>query len=256
MNRGILTLSLILTLASPVFAQSYRSLVNDGNDLYEEKRYDDAIVKYKKGAEAEPERRESYFNMGNAYYRSSRHKEAVEAYQKAIPRVLKKKQAADALYNIGDAFLDMAEKAEKTAQANPQAGDMIMKGYQNAIRAFKETLKLDPKDEDARYNLMYAKKKLEDFKKKSKSQKNKNQKQKKKQDQKQEKQKQQEQKQDQQQKQQQQQQQKQQQKQRKQQKMSKEQAEQILNALRNDEKELQKKLRKVKARRVPIEKDW
>ncbi|NOY06817.1 MAG: tetratricopeptide repeat protein [Chlorobi bacterium] len=256
MKCGIVIVALVFVFSPPVVAQSYRSLVNDGNELYEEKRYDDAIVKYKKGAEAEPERRESYFNMGNAYYRSNRHKEAVEAFQKAIPRVVKKKQAADVLYNIGDSFLDMAEKAEKTAQADPKAGEMIMQGYQNAIKAFKETLKLDPKNEDARYNLMYAKKKLEDFKKKSQSKKNQKQKQKKKQDQKQDKQ--QDQKQDKQQdkKQKQQQKQQKQKQQRKQQKMSKEQAEQILNALRNDEKELQKKLRKVKARRVPIEKDW
>ncbi len=284
MRHLIVFLLFIVACGAAASAQSYRGTVNDGNDLYHEKKYDRAREKYEQAAIAEPERPESFFNAGNAAYRSDDIKAALEQYEKAGLRIKDRETLSRTLYNAGNTFLNAADKgmdnpALKQA-AGEQAGNLQMEGYKQAIEMFKKALKVDPTDQDARYNLTYARKKLEDLQKQQqnqnqdqkKDQQKKDQKQDKQQDQKnQDKNKQEEQqKKDKQDKDQQQQQnqkdnqqqdkakqdQQQQPKPQKEQNMSKQQAEQILRALQRDEKELQKKKRQQQGRRVNVDKDW
>lgn len=258
-----------------VTAQSYRSLVNGGNELFSGKKYDDAEVAYQKSLQKNPERIEGYFNLGNTLYRKGDYKNAMEQYSKGIVKVTDSKEAARSLYNIGNSFLDAAEKASNNPaaqQLGDEAGKAKMEGYTQAAKAYKQSLKIDPKDEDARYNLAYAMKKLEELKQQQnqKNDQQKNQDKKQKQDQeKQNKQDQQnkndQQKQDQQKQQQNQNEQdkgkeseaeKQRQQEQQKNQMSKQQAERILDALKNDEKELQKKIKAKIRARVQVEKDW
>lgn len=288
---GILTVCFFLALPAALAAQSYRSTVNDGNEQYHEKKFDDALQKYEAAAVTEPERPESYFNSGNASYRAFNNPEgatdpkmierALKEYERAGVRFRDRGRIAGTLYNAGNVFLAAAEKGGDNPvlqqATGGEGGDLRKEGYRQAIEMYKKSLKLDPSDADARYNLTYAKKKLEELEQQQQNQ-DKNQDQKQKQDkqdkeqdqQNQDKNKQEEQqkqdKQDQQQQQQQnqkddQQQEKakpdeQQQPQQQEQQMSKQQAEQILRALQREEKELQKKKRQQQGRRVNVEKDW
>ncbi len=126
---------------------------------------------------------------------------------------------------------------------------LMQKNYEDAIYGYKHALKINPKDEDTRYNLAYAQKKLAEQQKsqnKNDDKKNQDKKEQEKKDQekkekedinnKNDKEKQEAQ----------------------QPQMSKEQAEKMLNALKNDEKKMQA-LRKKKgdpANKVKVEKDW
>ncbi len=272
----------MIFFAAPGFfahAQSYRGTVNDGNDLYHQKQYDKAREKYERAGIDEPERPESFFNAGNAAYRSDDIKSALEQFEKAGLRVQDRETLSRTLYNAGNTFLNAAEKGMENPAlkqaAGDQAGNLQMEGYKQAIEMYKKALKVNPGDEDARYNLTYARKKLEDLQKQQQDQKNdqnKDQKKDQQQDQKnQDKNKQEEQqkkdKQDQEQQKQQNQKdneqkekakqdEQQQPKPQKEQNMSKQQAEQILRALQRDEKELQKKKRQQQGRRVNVDKDW
>ncbi len=276
----------VLLITSAVQSQSYRSTVNEGNEYYNQQQYDEAREKYEQAAVSEPERPESYFNQGNAAYRSDDIKAAIEQYEKAGTRVRSKEELARTLYNAGNTFLNAADKgvenpalqqAAAAQGAGSQGAELRMEGYRKAIDLYKQTLKLDPRDADARYNLTYARKKLEDLQKQQQNQ-NQDEQQKKdqkqdkdKDDQQQDKNKQDEQnkkdKQDEQQQKQQNQKDKdqkenakpdeqQQSKPEKQKTMSKQQAEQILRALERDEKDLQKKKRQKTNVRVSVEKDW
>ncbi|MBI3579107.1 MAG: tetratricopeptide repeat protein, partial [Ignavibacteriales bacterium] len=134
-----------------------------------------------------------------------------------------------------------------------------------SIEAYKQALKLNPNDEDTRYNYQLAKERL----KQNQNQQNNNNKQKndkQQEDKKDQQQQQKDQQKDQQNKQQQEQPQqnqdakqdqtKQQQAQQQKNQMPKEQADRILEALRNNEKEIQKHLRKREGARIKVEKDW
>jgi hypothetical protein len=142
-------------------------------------------------------------------------------------------------------------------------GNALMKGqrYQEAVKSYIESLKLNPNDQDTKYNLSYALAKLrEQQQQQNKNDKNKDNKQDQQKDkqnqdqQKKDQEKQDQQKQNQQQQKQDQQQQKPQQGQEK--KMAKADAERILDVLKNSEKDVQKKLRVRQGVRVKTEKDW
>jgi len=256
--------------------------VNDGNELYHQKQYDKAKEKYSSAAKLDPTRIESQFNLGNAEYRSDNFKGAIERYKKAGERASSKEEGGQLWYNGGTTFLNAVEKGagiSSPSQSADQGQEMKMQGYQQAIDAYKQSLKLNPKDADARYNLLYAMKKLDEMKQQQKNKykddkkqkknekqdknkddqkKNKDQQQKQdKQDKKDDKEKQQQnQKQNDQQNKANKNQEKQKPKPQEEKKMSQQQAEQILRALQRNEQDLQKKLRAKQSVRVQVEKDW
>ncbi len=232
----------ILISGSKLHAQQGNGEVREGNKEYKNGKYSMAENNYRRSVEKDPKSYAGNFNLGNALYQQKKYEDAAKQYMQSAGVNSDKKDQSGSYFNMGNAFL----KAEK---------------YKESIEAYKMALRQDPKDENARYNLAYALSKL----KKEEEQKNKDQKkdpkdQKKDQQQKQDQQKQDQQKKDQQkQDQQKQDQQKQdQQKQAKQQpKISKEDAERMLQALKNDEKNLQKKLiKRYDAGPATPKKDW
>lgn len=232
------TLFLLITLSgSTLFAQSTRGLVNDGVELYKEKKFADAEVNFKKGTENSPESFEAKFNLGDAYYKQERYDDAIKSFQSALVNSKNDQERAKIFHNIGNSLL----KSQKT---------------QESVGAYKEALKLNPNDQETKYNLSYALEMLKNPQNQQQQQNDQNKDQNKDQQQKQDQQKQDQQNQDQQKQDQQNQQQQQQTQQQKEQELTKQEAEKILNALKENEKDLQKQLRKVKGQKVKTEKDW
>lgn len=231
--------SLLVLTSAEAEAQTHRSLVNKGNESYEEGRFADAEAEYKKALQENPVSPSATFNVGDAYYKQQRYDEAARSFQTFAATNKSPESSSQAMYNVGNTLF----KQNK---------------YQESVDAYKQALRVNPHDDEARYNLELAKEKL-----KQQQQQNKNQQQKQNQQKNQD---QQQQNQNQQQKQDQQQQQNQQQNQQQQQqpqpqiaeknKMPKDQADRILEALRNSEKEIQKQLRKREGTRIRTEKDW
>jgi Ca-activated chloride channel homolog len=221
---------------SLIMAQSTRGLINEGVDLYKDKKFSDAEVNFKKGSEKNPENFEAKFNLGDALYKQQRYDEAIKSFQSALVNARNDEERAKLYHNVGNSLL----KSQKIKES---------------IGAYKEALKLNPNDQETKYNLSYALDMLNNPKQ-NQQQKDQNKDQNKDQQnqnkQNQDQQQQEQQKQDQQKKEQQQQQSQQQ----KEQELTKKEAEKILNALKENEKDLQKQLRKIKGQRVKTEKDW
>lgn len=218
------------------FAQSTRSLVNEGVELYNEQKYTDAEVNFKKGAEESPNNFEAKFNLGDAYYKQQRYDEAMKAYQSAFVDTKSDLEKSDIYYNIGNSLL----KSQKLKES---------------IAAYKEALKLNPNDEQAKYNLSYALNQLnnqDQNQDQNQQQQNDENKDENKDQQQQDQQNKDQQNQDQRN----QDQQQQQSQEQKEQELTKQEAEKILNALKENEKDLQKKLRKIKGQPIKTEKDW
>ncbi len=222
-------LLLIVSVSGSLFAQSTRGLNNEGVDLYKEKKYSDAEVKFKKSLEKNPELFQGHFNLGDAYYKQGRYDEAVQSFKNSVGLTDNKENKSKAFHNIGNSLL----KQQK---------------FQEGIEAYKNALKSNPDDLETKYNLSYALNMLKQNQNKQNQQNkndknedpNKDQKQQNQQDKK-------DQSKDEQQKQQQQQQKNQ---------ISKEEAQRILEAMKNNEKDMQKKLRKVKGKPYATDKDW
>lgn len=223
-----------LILITTVNAQSHRSLINDGVDLYKEGKFADAEVNFKKGLEKKPDLFQGHFNLGDAYYKQGRYDEAIQSYKNALSFTEDKLNKAKVFHNIGNALL----KSQK---------------YQESIEAYKNALKLNPDDMETKYNLSYALNMLKQKQNQNQNQKNQDKNQNKQNDDKknnqdrnnQDKQNQQDKEQN-----------KQNQPQQQKNQITKEDAQRILEALKNNEQDLQKKLRKIKGRAVVVDKDW
>jgi tetratricopeptide (TPR) repeat protein len=206
------------------FAQSDINSIRNGNKAYLSQKFDEAIGNYQKATTEDPSNYKAWYNLGNALYKKGKPDDAVHAYDEAI-------QSADSANNKETAFYNKGV----VLQNNKKLPD--------CIDAYKNALRLDPDDADARLNLQKAlqlQKQQQQPKSDSTKQQQKQSPQKKPQqpDKKQ--------------------QQKQQpQPQPQQPQMSKEDAEEKLNALAQQEKDLQDKLRKGSANALDKpEKDW
>ncbi|KUO58726.1 hypothetical protein APF79_12475 [bacterium BRH_c32] len=221
-----------------VSGQSLRELNNDGVDKYKEKNYSDAEVAFKKGIEKDSTSFKPHFNLGDALYKQNRLDEAIKLFKKSSEMTDDDVLKAKAYHNLGNTYL----KQQK---------------YKESIEAYKNSLKKNPKDLETKYNLSYALNQLQQQQQQQNQDKNQDKKQdKNKDDQKNQDQNQnnQDQKKDDDKKDQDKQNQPQQQQQKDQ--ISKEEAERILQALKNNENDIQKKIRKIKGKPVRNEKDW
>src|SRR5882762_10415694 len=129
---------LLLTPDLVAEAQSERSFIREGNRSYKENKFTDAEVNYRKALEKNKDLHQGIFDLGDALYKQGRFGEAVEQYSSAAARTTDPPVKAQSLHNLGNGLL----KEQKLPES---------------ISAYKEALKLNPRDEDTKYNLEYAK---------------------------------------------------------------------------------------------------
>jgi tetratricopeptide (TPR) repeat protein len=218
----------VIAFATPAFSQKeVRKELRKGNREYKQEKYTEAEINYRKALEANARSKDAAYNLGNSLYKQSKFQEAEEQYRAALARENDKNLAAADWHNIGNVFMNN-------------------KDYQKSVDAYKQSLRLNPTDDETRYNLALAQKLLENQQQQQNDQ-NKDQ---------------QEQNKDEQQKQEQQQQQDKQEQQQQQQnsnEMQKENAEQILDAMMQNERDTQEKVKAEQARQLKqrkTDKNW
>lgn len=136
--------STIVTLFSlPTFASNPEDeFIRKGNDKYEAKDFKGAEDQYRKALDKNGASKVANYNMGNTYYRRNEYESALENYKMSINDKNTNEENAAIMHNIGNTYLQN-------------------KKYEESIDAYKKSLKLNPNDEDTRYNLAYAKKMLQ-----------------------------------------------------------------------------------------------
>jgi Ca-activated chloride channel family protein len=245
MVRGVL---LVLILAGSVAGEGLFDKVKKGNQAMAGGDYRKALEYYHDAETDLPESPELEYNMAGALHYDGGYEEAVDKYQRAL-NTTDINTEAQAHYNLGNTLFRMQD-------------------YQKAIQSYQQALEINPDDMDAKFNLELARRKLKEQMEQQEEDPQQKQEQQEEQQQDQEQQQQEEQeKEDQEKEQDQQQQQDQEQDQQDQQQepqpqpqdedeMSEEDAERILNALRDDEKEIQKKLKRRQVAGDYVGKDW
>jgi len=238
MKPETLILLFMLCFAGSLNAQADRKFIRQGNREYEKNKFSESEISYRRAADKNKASGDAVFNAGDALYKQKKYEDAGKQFVESHKMVEEKDKRSASMYNLGNSMF-MANKLKES------------------IEAYKNSLKLNPGNMEAKYNLAYAQdmlKKQEEQQKQQQQQQNKdNQDQKK--DQEQQKQKDQEKKDNNQQEKQQDQQQ---QQQDQQQSISKEDAERLLDAIANDEKNVQEKVKLEKAAkaRVRTTKNW
>ena len=230
----ILSLLLVASVGQVLAQQKTdRDYLRSGNKLYNDSLFIKAEVDYRKALEINPKSTDAMFNLANALLMQQKAKEAMEQYE-SVSKIEKDKDKLAQIYHNMGVILQSSKQL-------PQC-----------IEAYKESLRNNPKDNETRYNLALAQKQLKD-----QQQNQQNQDQQQQQQQKQEEEKQDQNKDQQEQEQKDQQQQNQQQQQQNKNEMSKENAQQLLNAVMQDEKNIQDKVKKqIQIQGKKLEKDW
>ncbi len=241
--RILYYISIALVMAIPVKAQSGRGEIRQGNRYFKNEKFDSAELSYRKALEGKKADNIAGFNLGGALYRQEKYEEAGRQFQAAAANTTEKEKTARAYHNLGNSLL--------------QAGKI-----DESIEAYKDALRRNPEDLGTKYNLSYAqmmKKQQEEKKDQQGDENDKKENEGEKKDQDQQKEQDNQQGQDKQQNQQQDEQNSEQQQANKQDvKISKEDAKRLLEALANDEKKVQEKVKKEKAsaNKVRTIKDW
>ena len=221
-----------------------RKNVREGNKLYGEEKFTESEISYRKSLEVNPRSIEGTYNLGNSLYKQKKYQEAVEQYQLLTGQAEKMVETEEGKEHLADVFHNL--------------GDISMQGkdYAKSVEAFKQSLRLRPQDDDTRYNLALAQKLLDEQNQEQEQDQNQNQQNEDKQENK-------ENKDDQQQQQDQQQddqkENKTQQEAQQNEQMSKDNAQQMLDALLQDEKNTQEKVKKAQAQQQQhrkTDKEW
>ena len=117
--------------------------ITQGNEAFNAGDYGAALEAYALADEQMPERPEPEYNSGNALYRMDSLEEAQNLYQGALVMADDDEISKNSLFNIGNVLFTSEQ-------------------YPEAIEAYKEALRIDPTDLDAKYNLELALRRLQE----------------------------------------------------------------------------------------------
>lgn len=126
-----------LLLSQISYAQEDNELVKTGNKAYTAKEYDKAAGQYNAALKKNAGNAAASYNLGNASYKAGKKEEAIAAYDDAMANLKTPVEKSNALFNKGVVLQNDKKLPE-------------------CIDAYKQALRLDPSNEDARQNLQKA----------------------------------------------------------------------------------------------------
>lgn len=151
MKKAPLTYFLILAITVCIFPQAHaqntdiakKDLVRKGNKLYKMAEYAASDSLFAAAAALDSTYSTALYNLGNSSYLGGNPGTAKAAWMKSLLNTADEKEKTDIFYNLAGIEMDG-------------------KNYGEAIKLYKDALRRDPTDEQARYNLALAQKLLKD----------------------------------------------------------------------------------------------
>jgi len=151
-KKAAATVALLL-FALTASAQTDRQFIREGNKQFRVGDYAKAEVSYRKAVEKNPKNPQAAFNLGNALMAQKKDSAAVQQFEQSARMETNPLRKSAAYHNMG-----------VICQTH--------KMYDDAIEAYKNSLRLNPNDDETRYNLVLCKhlKKKQDDKQKQNQQ--------------------------------------------------------------------------------------
>ena len=149
--KSMIWVSVLALSAGAVSAEkAERKNVREGNKLYESEKYTESEIAYRKSLEVNPRSTEGTYNLGNSLYKQGKFPEAAEQYQ--------------LIAGQGEKMVATPEGKARLSEVYHNMGNIFMqnKDYGKAVEVYKQSLRLNPKDDETRYNLALAQKLLSD----------------------------------------------------------------------------------------------
>ncbi|HOL00827.1 MAG TPA: tetratricopeptide repeat protein [Paludibacteraceae bacterium] len=137
-NKKFILILLMFIFTASTFAQKENNDIRAGNKKYNNKKYIEAEVDYRKGLLKNPNSFEANYDLGNTLFRQKKYDEASKQFEKSAALSLHDKvKKAAAYHNLGNSLL-------------------LQNKIEESIEAYKNALRNNPKDNETRYNLAYA----------------------------------------------------------------------------------------------------
>ena len=140
--KKILFIMMLLLAGVPALAQPDRHDVRRGNRSFAKGQWSAADISYRKALMADSTSVAANYNLASVQYRQEDYQGAAQSLQRIQQTAPSTEHGADYYYNVGDVAL--------------QAKD-----YKTAVEAFMQSLLRNPGDLDAKENFIYAKKMLD-----------------------------------------------------------------------------------------------
>jgi Ca-activated chloride channel family protein len=149
-----MSITMVLALFSTsLFSQNDHKDLREGDRLYRQKETVAAEEAYRKALEKKATPK-AWYNLGNAVYNQGRFEESANNYQQSIDKLNPSGQKANAYYNLGNALY--------------QKGN-----FKGSIDAYKQALRIKPGDQETQHNLSVALKKQQQKEQQQQQQENK-----------------------------------------------------------------------------------
>ena len=116
--------------------------IYEGNKEADSEKYSEAEIKYRKALSISPEETKALYNLGNTHFNDKNFDEASQRFFQTQKFSKDKTEKHMAFHNMGNVF-------------------MKKKDYAKAVESYKNALRNNPKDDQTRYNYALAKELLE-----------------------------------------------------------------------------------------------
>ncbi|MDY0098024.1 MAG: tetratricopeptide repeat protein [Bacteroidales bacterium] len=147
----IVTALIILSAPQNAVGQGEKKHIREGNREYARNNFQDSEISYRRATEKNKSSADAIFNTGDALYKQKKYDEAGSQFSESSKMINEKAKQSASFYNLGNSLL-MSNKISES------------------IEAYKNSLKLDPGNLEAKYNLAYAQDLLKQQQEKQKQQ--------------------------------------------------------------------------------------
>ncbi|HOD69021.1 MAG TPA: tetratricopeptide repeat protein [Bacteroidaceae bacterium] len=162
MKKSVIFLMLLASAYTLSAQRTDRSYVRRGNKMFKDSLFIKAEENYLKAIDANPELYQGIYNLGNSYIAQQKPNEAIQQFGRTINRLEGEKKS---LLENNQTSSDEYEKVKsELASVYHNTGLVyhVSEQYDKAVSAYREALRNNPLDDETRYNMILAQRMLEE----------------------------------------------------------------------------------------------
>jgi len=155
--KTIIQVLLVVASAHAVLADSARVSTSQGNKLYKQGNFNEAINNYDQALLETPGALEPKFNQANSYYRLDDLSKSMDLYRQVAAESKDMKLVAKAKYNLGNSYFQQGSK-QKDSNLQKAIDDL-----KTAIGSWRGVLDIEPENKKAAKNIEVARLLIKDL---------------------------------------------------------------------------------------------